>query len=213
VKEGDNRKKVLSLHAPAAREKPTFRSGRGISKKLIRQLLAKGKEYGLHEIASFGVDRIVLAEWVSLKCQYGCPQYNTNWCCPPASPDLKKVRAILGEYSLALLLVGTRRCPDFYSHSAKTRAYQVRYWKGTMSIERRLFLEGYDKAFSLVSGTCALCKKCSYPEPCRFPLEKRPPVESFGIDLIGTLKNLERSTPVSQDTGDHFNHYSIILLE
>ena len=34
-----------------------------------------------------------------------------------------------------------------------------------------------------------------------------------GIDLIGTLKNLGMSTPVSHDTNDHFNHYSIILLD
>ena len=213
MKKAENEKKVLSLHGPAAKKTPTFRAGSGISKRLIRLLLDKGKDYGLQEIVPFEIDHIELAEWVSLKCQYGCPQYNTNWCCPPASPDLKKVRAILDEYSLALLLVGNRHCPDFYSHSAKRRAYQVRYWKGTMAIERQLFLEGYDKAFSLVSGACALCKKCSYPEQCRFPLEKRPPVESFGIDLIGTLKNLGRSTAVSQDTDDHFNHYSIILLE
>lgn len=213
MKKNDNSEKILSLHGPSAKTKPTFRANKGISQNLLKQLLDKGQEYGLQEIAPFAVERIVLAEWVSLKCQYGCPQYNTNWCCPPASPDLKKVRAILDEYATALLLVGNRHCPDFYSHSAKKRAYQVRYWKGTMSMERQLFLEGYDKAFSLVSGACALCKKCSYPDPCRFPLEKRPPVESFGIDLIGTLKNIGRSTPVSQDTEDRFNHFSIILLE
>lgn len=213
MEKADHCEKIITLHGPVSKKAPSFRSNQGVTQVLLQQLLEKGQEYGLQEIVPFAIESIVLAEWVSLKCQYGCPQFNTNWCCPPASPDLRKVRAILGEYWMALLLVGNRHCPDFYSHSAKRRAYQVRYWKGTMSMERQLFLEGYDKAFSLVSGACALCKKCAYPEPCRFPLEKRPPVESFGIDLIGTLKSLGRSTSVSQNTDDNFNYYSIILLD
>jgi len=213
MKKNDNCKKVLALHGSIGKTSPSFRSNQGISKDFLKELLAKGEEYGLNEIEPFSINNIILAQWVSLKCQYGCPQYNTNWCCPPTSPDLEKVRAILDEYSLALLLVGNRHCPDFYSSGAKRRAYQMRYWKGTMSIERQLFLKGYDKAFSLVSGACSLCKECAYPDPCRFPLEKRPPVESFGIDLIGTLKKLGRSTAVSQNTDDSFNHYSMILLE
>jgi predicted metal-binding protein len=89
----------------------------------------------------------------------------------------------------------------------------VRSWKEVVGIERQLFLEGYDKAISLVSGSCALCKKCTYPEACRFPKERRPPIEAFSIDLIGTLKNLGLSTPVAQETDDTFNYYAIILLE
>lgn len=209
----NKKEKILPFHTSGKQKALTFRSSKGVNDKLIHTLLKKGKEYGLHKIVPFGVEKILLREWVGLKCQYGCPQYNTNWCCPPASPDLEKVEAILAEYSSALLLVGTRHCPDFYSNSAKSRAEQVRYWKGTMSLERLLFLKGYDKAFSLVSGTCALCKECSYPEPCKFPGEKRPPIESFGIDLIGTLQNLGIATPVSQGTDDPFNHYAIILLD
>jgi hypothetical protein len=44
-------------------------------------------------------------------------------------------------------------------------------------------------------------------------MERRPPIEAFSIDLIGTLKNLGISTPVAQKTDDTFNYYAIILLE
>ena len=193
--------------------RPNFRSNKRISDQLLRSLLERRRDYGLEKIIRFPIEKIDVAEWVSLKCQFGCSQYNTNWCCPPAVPDLVKTRAVLQEYSQALLLIGSRQCKDFYLNNAKRRAEQVRSWKEVVGIERQLFLEGYDKAISLVSGSCALCKKCTYPEACRFPQERRPPIEAFSIDLIGTLKNLGLNTPVAQNTDEFFKYYAIILLE
>jgi predicted metal-binding protein len=77
----------------------------------------------------------------------------------------------------------------------------------------QLFLEGFYKVFSLVGECCGLCKDCTYPENCRFPQEKRPSVESFSIDVIGTLQLLGKTSQVAENTNDSFNYYSIILLE
>lgn len=190
-----------------------FRTRGGISRDLLEQLLEKGKQYGLTKVLPFSTEEIVVAEWVRLKCRYGCKQYSTNWCCPPATPSPEKVRSILSEYSQAILLVGSKTCTDFYLNNAKKRSDQVRCWKGTISLERMLFLRGYYKAFSLVGECCALCKECAYPEECRFPQEKRPSVESFSIDVIGTLNNLGTQTNVATCTSDTFVYYAIILLE
>lgn len=206
-------KKIVMFPDNGNKKAKSFRGNNSISDQLLRSLLEKNRNYGLEKIIPFPIEKIDVAEWVSLKCQFGCSQYNTNWCCPPTSPDLVKVKAVLQEYSQALLLVGSRQCKDFYLNNAKRRAEQVRSWKEVVGIERQLFLEGYDKAISLVSGSCALCKKCTYPEACRFPQERRPPIEAFSIDLIGTLNNLGLSTPVAQETDDKFNYYAIILLE
>ena len=190
-----------------------FKAGDGISHTLTQRLLKKGRSYGLDAIFPFSIDKIEVAEWVHLKCRYGCNQYNTNWCCPPATPSPDKVRAILAEYSTALLLVGSTSCSDFYRNNARKRSSQVRCWKGTISLERTLFLEGYYKAFSLVGECCALCKECAYPDDCRFPQEKRPSVESFSIDVIGTLKNLGTTSTVAAETCETYSYYGIILLE
>ena len=205
--------KIVGFPDNCNKKPPSFRSNKHISDQLLHTLLKNNRNYGLEKIIPFPIEKIDVAEWVRLKCQFGCSQYNTNWCCPPASPDLPKVRAVLQEYSQALLLIGSRQCKDFYLNNAKRRAEKVRSWKEVVGIERRLFLEGYDKAISLVSGSCALCKKCTFPEACQFPMERRPPIEAFSIDLIGTLKNLGISTPVAQRTDDTFNYYAIILLE
>lgn len=183
-----------------------------ISKALLRQLLIKGRQYGLNDITPMSIDKIALAQWVGLKCRYGCNKYNTNWTCPPATPGPEEIRGTLGEYTVALFLEGTKHCPDFYRNNHRKRAAQVRCWKGTVILERMLFLQGYYKAFSLVGECCALCKECAFPENCRFPQEKRPSVESCSIDVIGTLHNLKRSSRVATETNDSFNYYAIILL-
>ena len=190
-----------------------FRSSEGISHSLTQRLLEKGKSYGLTAILPFIIDKIRVSEWVRLKCHYGCSRFDSNWTCPPATPGPDKVRAILDEYELALLLVGTRSCSDFYLNNGRKRTGQVRCWKGTISLERMLFLEGYYKAFSLVGECCALCKECAYPDACRFPQEKRPSVESFSIDVIGTLKNLGTTSEVATRTCETYSYYGIILLE
>ena len=190
-----------------------FRYHTGISYDLTQTLLESGKQFGLTAVFPFAVEHIVVAEWVNLKCRYGCKHYNTNWCCPPATPSPDKVREILKDYSRALLLVGNKKSPDFYRNHRRKRAMQVRFWKGTVSLERMLFLEGYYKTFSLVGENCALCKECAYPLDCRFPQEKRPSLESFSIDIIGTLHNLGQTSAVNARANDEYNYYGIILLE
>lgn len=206
--------KILYLEQPGSKKKPvSFRSNIEISIETLDLLHEKGRQYGLESIQPFSVTDIVTAQWVNLKCRYGCPHYKANWSCPPATPEFNEVQTILNEYSTALLLEGSQKRADFYKNNIRNRTDQVKYWKGTVSLERLLFLRGYDKAISLVSGACSLCKKCAYPKACKFPMEKRPTVESFYIDLVGTLKNLGIDTKVAYKLNETFKYYSIILLD
>ena len=194
------------------KKRRSFRDEITIPDDILEDISKRAKRYGIESINPFSVKDFELAEWVGLKCRYGCSQFGTNWSCPPATPELPQARAIISEYSLALLLVGSQKCTNFYLNNSKKRSEQVRYWKGTVSLERHLFLHGYDKAFSLVSGSCSLCKKCAYPAACRFPTEKRPTIESLAVDVIGTLKNLGIDTKVARDPKELFKYYAIILL-
>lgn len=190
-----------------------FRDHSGISKAFIDELHHMGHKFGITSVQSFSVDKLVIKDWVNLKCRYGCTSYNTNWSCPPATPKPDEARKIVSEYDTALLLEGNRKCTEFYRNNRKKREDAVRYWKGIVSTERFLFLKGYYKAFALVNSVCSLCKQCTYPDKCRFPQEKRPTIESFSIDLIGTLHNLGATTDVATSSEDSFNYYGLILLE
>ncbi len=203
-----------SKNAAATRDKVvTFRDKCGISQALIDELLRMGRKFGITTVRSFSVDKLIIEDWVNLKCRYGCASFGTSWCCPPATPEPDEARRIISEYATALLLVGQRECADFYRNNRKKREDAVRYWKGIVATERFLFLAGYYKAFALVSSTCSLCKQCTYPDLCRFPQEKRPTIESFSIDLIGTLHNLGVTTHVAKHSEDAFKYYGLVLLE
>lgn len=204
--------KIVAISNLFAERPRTFRGESHIPDDVLDDLLVKGMRYGIETIKPFRTDHFELAQWVGLKCRYGCSQFGTNWSCPPATPELSQARAIISEYTVALLLVGSHKCTNFYINNSKKRSEQVRYWKGTVSLERHLFRQGYDKAFSLVSGSCSLCSKCAYPEACRFPTEKRPTIESLGVDMLGTLKNLGIGANVAKDPKDLFKYYAIILL-
>jgi hypothetical protein len=57
-----------------AMEKPNivpFKSHQGISHDLLERLLETGKKYGLSAIYPFNIEKIVVAQWVHLKCRYG----------------------------------------------------------------------------------------------------------------------------------------------
>jgi predicted metal-binding protein len=190
-----------------------FRDHSGISKALVDELLKRGSKFGITTVQSFSVDKLVIKDWVNLKCRYGCTSFGTNWSCPPATPKPDEARKIVSEYTTALLLEGHRKCAEFYRNNRKKREDAVRYWKGIVSTERFLFLTGYYKAFALVSSACSLCKQCTYPDKCRFPQEKRPTIESFSIDLIGTLHNLGATTNVATSSEDTFNYYGLILID
>jgi predicted metal-binding protein len=167
---------------------------------------------GFREVYPLPAAKIVIANWVGLKCRYGCANYGTSWCCPPATPDPQTMQALLSEYELALLLVSENRNEQFYRNSAEKRRRQVKQWKATVRLERELFLMGYYKAFGLPSESCALCKKCAYPRPCKFPNEKRPSLEACSIDVFRTIQHLGITGRLAHGVGDTYNSYSLVML-
>jgi predicted metal-binding protein len=180
---------------------------------LLAELEELGQKFNINEIIPLNTEDICVAPWVRLKCKYGCSKYGKSWCCPPETPDPEKMQIVLEGYREALLLCGTIKNGDFYRDNQRKRRIQVNTWKGTLALERRLFLAGYYKAFGLVSENCALCRTCTYPQECKFPQDRRPSVESCSIDIFKTLKTINRGVQIAQEVASEYNCYSIILLE
>lgn len=76
---------------------------------------------GIEGVHLIKTSQIMVAQWVRLKCRYGCDNYNTNWCCPPATVTVKEAKEILREYKSALLLCGEADHPHFYENNSKKR--------------------------------------------------------------------------------------------
>jgi predicted metal-binding protein len=172
--------------------------------------LARG--FGFKEMHLLKTSEIETARWVGLKCRYGCANFNRSWCCPPAAPDLNAIRELLEEYELAVMVVSDNRNAHFYRNTKEKRRIQIKQWKATIALERKLFLMGFYKAFGLPAECCALCKECAYPDQCKFPNEKRPSLEAFSIDVFKTLARFGRSAGLAREVGNSFQSYSLILL-
>ncbi|MCB2188564.1 MAG: DUF2284 domain-containing protein [Deltaproteobacteria bacterium] len=171
------------------------------------------RQMGFDDVCLLETSSIVTAHWVGLKCRYGCANYNTSWCCPPATPSLEKTRELLSEYDLALLLIGSKKNEHFYRRNRAKRRIQMKEWKATVAMERKLFLKGYYKAFGLPGEACALCEKCAYPDNCLFPNEKRPSIESCSIDIFKTIERMGKRIQLAQKASDTYQTYSLILLK
>jgi len=138
------------------------------------------------------------AEWVRMKCQFGCGGYGRCLTCPPHSPAPQQTRRMLDEYSTAYLMWWG---PDSCSREVLAE------------IEREVFLAGWYRAFVFAEGPCALCRPCPLESPCRRPRQARPSMEACGIDVYETARRAGFPLRVVTCREDEPNFYSLLLVE
>jgi predicted metal-binding protein len=151
---------------------------------------------------------VVTADWVRLKCRFGCDGYAQCRTCPPLSPTPSETRRLLDEYSRALLL---RVGPHTGRDDSDRRSADLRY--AAVELERELFLAGYHRAFSLGAGPCELCGTCDMERPCVDPEHARPSMESCGIDVFATVRNADWEIEVVRDASDAYRFFALVLVD
>ena len=138
------------------------------------------------------------AEWVRLKCRFGCGGYGGCLTCPPYAPTPEETRGMLDSYSVGYLIHWGR---EFGGR------------KALAEMERRVFLKGFYKAFAMACGPCELCNECDPEEPCRHPDQARPCMEACGIDVFQTARDAGFPIEVVVSHEDIPNFYSLLLVE
>jgi predicted metal-binding protein len=141
-------------------------------------------ELGAGQARLIEPSQVVTADWVRLKCQYGCGAYGSNLTCPPYSPTPAYTQRMLGEYASGLLVT--------FRVNSEEEEYDVRRQvkRIVADLERELFLDGYYSAFGMSCGPCNLCEECDVTRPCKLPHLARPSMEACGIDVYATLRNV-----------------------
>ena len=146
---------------------------------------------------------IVTAEWVRMKCQYGCPGYGGRLCCPPHTPSPEVTRKVIDSYEKAILL-----------HQRLDKGRKTKSFNETIvRLEIEIFLDGYYKAWSMGSGPCRLCKECNLTGLCRHGYEARPSMEACGIDVFKTARDNGFPIDVVRSLEETRNAYGVILVE
>ncbi|MDZ7339582.1 MAG: DUF2284 domain-containing protein [candidate division KSB1 bacterium] len=171
--------------------------------KYIRQALEGGATF-CREIP---VSAVSVAEWVRVKCQFGCGGYGECLTCPPYSPTPAVTRRWLSEYHRALLLR--------FDRNPAEREEEVRLLSRKLGaeLERQLFLDGFYKAFALGAGPCPFCDTCDTTRPCIHPRLARPAMEACGIDVYATVRNLGLKLEVVTSEQACYDLVSLVLVD
>jgi predicted metal-binding protein len=163
----------------------------------------KALEMGFHGAKVIEPRSIVTAEWVRMKCQYGCTGFGMSLCCPPHTPTPEMTRKVIDAYQKAILL--HRRLEK--GERAKNLTQRV------VRLEREIFFDGYYKAWGLGEGPCRLCRTCDTSGVCQHGSDARPSMEACGIDVFKTARENGFRIEVVRTHEEERNCYGVILVE
>jgi predicted metal-binding protein len=177
---------------------------------------------GANIVLPINPEEIVVANWVRLKCQFGCPNYAKKLSCPPYSPKPEDTRKVLDEYSKAYL-IGYKGSTIFTKYDTENmdKLFPVvlkDIRKSLFKIEKHAFLSGYYKSFVYgFCGPCTICDTCVMEDgilTCKYATESRPSMEASGIDVFKTVKNvgLDLKVQSSRNIND-LRMYTLLLIE
>jgi predicted metal-binding protein len=71
---------------------------------LLEAYCTKALEMGLTGAKVIDPRSVVTAEWVRMKCQFGCTGFGMSLCCPPHTPAPEVTRKVIDSYTKAILL-------------------------------------------------------------------------------------------------------------
>ena len=152
---------------------------------------------------------IVVANWVRMKCVYGCPTYGACASCPPNTPSVSECREFFDEYrdiAVFHFAVQVEKPED-------RKETMVKITRKLLDMEKEVFLLGYVKTFLLPPESCSLCKECvSSREDCKHPKLSRPPPEALAVDVFSSVRALGFPIDVLTSYEDTMNRYAFLLI-
>ena len=153
---------------------------------------------------------IVVAQWVRLKCMFGCAEFGQNASCPPNVPSVPECREFFNEYTRAAVFHFAKAVDAPEDRHEWSRGVNT----ALLALERDVFLAGHQKAFLLFMDSCGLCKECAGArEECKVPRSARPTPEAMAVDVFSTVGRIGYPIEVLSDYHQSMNRYAFLLIE
>jgi len=173
----------------------------------LERLFAK---HGVSDFRWLDPAEIVVAEWVRMKCLYGCWEYGRNAACPPNTPSVDACARFFREYKRAAVF-----------HFAKTveRPEDRHAWSRKLSLElvkleMDVFRAGFVKAFLLFFDSCNICLECGANRTaCKEPKLARPTPDALAMDVFSTVRKLGYPIDVLSGYDQEMNRYAFLLID
>ena len=168
------------------------------------------KKHGFEDFKWLDPKDIVVAQWVRMKCMWGCSYYGKHACCPPNTPPVAECERFFREYKTAVVFhfAGKMEAPE------DRHEWTNKLNKRLSKLEREIFLGGSYKAFLLFLDSCHLCDECATDRlKCKVKALARPSADALGVDVYETVRRLGYKVNVLSDYGQTMNRYAILLID
>lgn len=154
--------------------------------------------------------KIVVSQWVRMKCMFGCNEYGKNSCCPPSVPPVPECERFFHEYSTAVIFHFTKRVDKPEDRHDWTKKVNLKL----LNLERDVFLSGYERAFLLFMDSCSICIDCGGSrEKCKNPKMARPGPESMAVDVYSTVRQYGFPIEVRSNYAQEMNRYAFLMIK
>ncbi len=180
----------------------------------LEELRNRACELGASAAKIVEVAEIRTGAWTRMKCQYSCPNYGLNLCCPPYTPSYEQMHVFLAEYAKAILVEYTfpleeEDCVDF---AAADLSMSNGLLDILLTLEKEAFLQNHYRAFALKAGRCRLCEQCNLKK-CVNPIKARPSLEACGIDVFALANDNGFNMQVIKGPITELKVYGLLLVE
>jgi predicted metal-binding protein len=153
--------------------------------------------------------KIITAQWVRMKCMFGCNEYGRGGACPPNTPSVAECERFFHEYEEAVILHFEGRMDKPEERHAWSRKINA----GLVKLEREVFLAGCERAFLLFMDSCSFCKDCSADRrSCKEPRMSRPSPEAMAVDVYSTVRQFGFPINVRTDFNQKMDRYAFLLV-
>jgi predicted metal-binding protein len=167
-------------------------------------------ENGFGEFHWIEPEDIVVAQWVRMKCVYGCSNYGRNASCPPNVPTVTECREFFCDYSTGVLFHFQKELAD----PEDRHRWTAKVNRDLLKVERAVFLAGYEKAFLMFMDSCSFCEECpGVRAECIKPELARPSPEAMAVDVFSTVRKVGYPIEVLSEYSQPMNRYAILLIE
>jgi len=185
-------------------------------KKLIDQAI----QGGATAAKIISANRVVIAQWVRHKCQFGCRMFAKRFTCPPYVPSPVETVETVKSYQRALLVEFRDR--HFENLGVHTPNHSIVH-RTMYNLERQAFLDGLYRATAYAAGPCHLCPECpaeKLEKPSLFNKKDclnskmaRPSMEAAGIDVYQTVRQAGFEIHVVLEKSEPYTSFGLVLLE
>jgi len=168
------------------------------------------REHGFPDFEWIDPGKIIVAQWIRLKCMFGCNEYGKNASCPPNTPLVAECERFFKEYSEAVVFHFEKIVDKPEDRFQWTKEVNLRLF----ALEREIFLVGYPKAFLLFMDSCYLCNDCQgLRNRCKNPKSARPTPEAMAVDVFATVKQIGYSINVLTDYSQKMDRYAFLMID